>query len=196
MHRGCQSSGGGSGPIDPDPDYLRFAYRTPPAEIRVFGNNVRSTLLTCRRSGNCLCLIHHTHTKPPPAEFGGPIAPYHAPPHLGPLSLGRWAGGPPRRRVTEPTNRRARKRQENKPALSTLIARAVLGAVRECDVPVPPCSVFRLLSLLSYSHAWPFAVAKATQVCTRDRTSPVAVKEPPPSRDPSTRPLRRSPRHP
>ena len=33
------------------------------------------------------------------------------------------AGGPPRRRVTEPTNRRARKRQENKPpALSTLIA--------------------------------------------------------------------------
>ena len=34
------------------------------------------------------------------------------------------------------------------------------------------------------------------QVCTRIRTSPVAVEEPPSSRDPATRPLRRSPRHP
>ena len=42
---------------------------------------------------------------------------------------------------------------------------------------------------------WPFAVAKATQVCTRNRTSPVAIEEPPSSRDPTTRPLRRSPRH-
>ena len=95
-------------------------------------------------------------------------------------------------------NRPARKRQENKLFLSTLIARIVPGAVRECDVPVPPCSAFRLLSLLSYLHAWPFAVAKAkaTQVCTRNRTSPLAVEESPPSsRDPSTRPLRRSPIH-
>ena len=99
-------------------------------------------------------------------------------------------------RATEPTNRRARKCQENKPALYTLTARIVPGAVRKCDVPVPPCSAFRLLSSLSYSHAWPFAVAKATQVCTRNCTSPVAIEESPPSRDPSTRPLRRSPRHP
>ena len=96
-------------------------------------------------------------------------------------------GGPPRRRITEPTNRRARKRQENKPAMSTLITRNVPGAVRECDVPVPPCSAFRLLSPLSYSHARPFAVAKVTQVCTRNRTSPVAVEESPSSRDPTTR---------
>ena len=96
----------------------------------------------------------------------------------------------------EPTNRRVRKRQENKPALSTLIAWIVLGAVRECNVPVPPCSAFLLLSSLSYSHAWPFAVAKTTQVCTRNRTSPVAVEESPSSRDPITRPLRRSPCHP
>ena len=96
----------------------------------------------------------------------------------------------------EPTNRLARKRQENKPALSTLTAQIVPGAVRECDVPVPPCSAFRLLSSLSYSHAWPFAVAKATQVCTRNRTSPVAVEESPSSRDPTTRHQRRSPRHP
>ena len=49
---------------------------------------------------------------------------------------------------------------------------------------------------LSYSRALPFAVTKTTQVCTRNRTSPVAVEESPPSRDPTTRPLRRSPRHP
>ena len=96
----------------------------------------------------------------------------------------------------EPTNRRAHKRQGNKPALSTLIARIIPGAVRECDVPVPPRSAFRLLASLSYSRAsWPFAVAKATQVFTRNRTSPIAVEEQPPSRDPTTRPLRRSPRH-
>ena len=61
---------------------------------------------------------------------------------------------------------------------------------------MPPCSAFCLLSSLSYSHAWPFAVAKATQVCTCNSTSSVPVEEPPPSRDPTTRPLRRSPRHP
>ena len=72
--------------------------------------------------------------------------------------------------------------------------------MRKCDVPVPPYSAFRLLLSLSYSpcysHAWPFAVAKATQVCTRNRTSPVAVEESPSSCDLTTRPLRRSPRHP
>ena len=75
--------------------------------------------------------------------------------------------------------------------MSTLIARIAPGAVRECDVLVPPYSAFRLLSSLSYWHAWP-----ATQVCTRNCTSPVAVEESPSSRDPTTRPLRRSPRHP
>ena len=117
----------------------------------------------------------------------------------GPLPL---ATGPVSRRATSAlshraqTNRRAHKRQENKPALSTLIARIVPGAVRECNIPVPPCSAFRLLSSLSYSHAWPFAVAKATQFFTRNRASPIAIEEPPPSRDPTTWPLRRSPRHP
>ena len=114
--------------------------------------------------------------------------------------LCHWAGEPAGHlsaaRVTEPTNRRARKRQENKPVLSTVIARIAPGAVRECDAPVPPYSAFRHPSSLSYWHAWPFAVAKATQAFTRNRTSPVAVEEPPSSRDPATRPLRRSPRHP
>ena len=114
----------------------------------------------------------------------------------GPVS--RRTTSAPSHRADEPPGPQARKRQKNKPALSTLIARIVPGAVRECDVPVPPCSAFRLFSSLSYSHAWPFAVAKAkaTQVCTRNRTSPVAADEPPSSRDPTTRPLRRSPRHP
>ena len=111
--------------------------------------------------------------------------------------MSRRATSAPSHRADEPPpGRRARKRQENKLALSTLIARMVPGAVRECDVPVPPCSAFRLLSSLSYSHAWSFAVTKATQLCTRNRTSPVAVEESPPSRDPGTRPLRRSSRHP
>ena len=48
-----------------------------------------------------------------------------------------------------------------------------------CDVPVAGggASVLclfspHLVALSLYSHAWPFAVAKATQVCTRNRTSP------------------------
>ena len=65
--------------------------------------------------------------------------------------------------------------------------RTVPGAPRECGVPTPPCSAFRLLSSPAHSHAWPFAVAKATQVCTRIRTSRVAGEESPSSRDPTTR---------
>ena len=109
----------------------------------------------------------------------------------GPVS--RRATSAPSHRADEPPGPQAPGKQA---ALTTPIARIVPGAVRECDVPVPTCSAFRLLSSLSYSHAWPFAVAKATQVCTRNRTSPIAVEEPPSSRDPTTRPLRRSPRPP
>ena len=171
---------------------------TPLARAGVLGGGPRpvKNLKKWPKAGSGPKQGYGRYTKAPPAWLGGGIARSDTNPHPGPLPLGRRAGGPPRRRVTEPTNRRARKRQENKPTLSTLIARIVPGAVRECDVPVPPCSAFRLLSSLSYSHAWPFAVAKATQVCTRNRTSPVAVEESPSSRDPTTRPLRRSPRHP
>ena len=35
--------------------------------------------------------------------------------------------------------------------------------MRECDVPVPPCSAFRLLSSLSYSHALPCYIYRAAQ---------------------------------
>ena len=94
----------------------------------------------------------------------------------GPGRVSRRANSAPSNRADEPPAPQA---PGNKPALSTLIARIVLGAVRECDVPVPPCSAFLLLSSLSYSHARPFAVAKATQVCTRNRTSPIAIEESP-----------------
>ena len=70
---------------------------------------------------------------------------------------------------------------------------------RGVRMPCSGASVFCLsppLIALLLAHLTISAVAKATQVCTRNRTSPVAVKEPPSSRDPSTRPLRRSPRHP
>ena len=110
--------------------------------------------------------------------------------------MSRRGTSAPSHRAGELPGPRARKRQEIKRALFTPIARTVPGAVRECDVPVPPCSAFRLLSSLSHSHAWSFAVARITQVCTRNRTSPSAVEKAPSSRDPITRPLRRSPRHP
>ena len=123
-----------------------------------------------------LRLIHHHHhpnhnPKPTPAWLGGGITRSDANPHPGLKPAGHLGA----ESATEPTNRRARKRQETKPALTTLIARIVPGVVRECDVlVVPPCSAFRLLSSLSYSHAWPFAVAKATQVglYTQHATAP------------------------
>ena len=58
---------------------------TPPAGLGFSGNNFRSALFTCTKRRGCLCFIH---TKSPPVGFGGPIAPYHAPPHLG---LCHWA---------------------------------------------------------------------------------------------------------
>ena len=67
---------------------------------------------------------------------------------------------------------------------------------------VMPFRTDRHTSLSGYSHARPLlfavahAVAKATQVRTRNRASPIAIEEPPLSRDLTTRPLRRSPRHP
>ena len=112
--------------------------------------------------------------------------------------------GPVSRRAVKPLSHQAGEPpspqdQENEPASSTLTLRTLPDALRACGVPTLPCAAFRLLSSPAHSRAWPFAVAKAkaTQVCTRNRTSPVAADEPPSSRDPTTtRPLRRSPRHP
>ena len=47
--------------------------------------------------------------------------------------VGRRATSAPSHRAGDPPVRRARKRQENKPALFKPIARVVPGAVRECD---------------------------------------------------------------
>ena len=100
------------------------------------------------------------------------------------------------RRVTESTNRPARKRQENKLALSALAPRAFPDTPRECGVPTPPCSALRLLSSPAHSRACPFAVARATQVYRRKRNQPGINKRASPSRGRTTRPLRASPRHP
>ena len=87
----------------------------------------------------------------------------------------QWATSAPSHRADEPPGPQAPGKQAR---LVNTDRTVVPGAVvRECDVPVPPCSAFRLVSSLSYLHAWPFAVAKATQVCTRNCTSPVAVEE-------------------
>ena len=84
------------------------------------------------------------------------------------MPLGQRADGPPSRRVTEPTSRRARKRQEFEPPSSAPTPRTAQDAPRECEVRTAPCPGFRLLSSPTHSHAWPFAVARATQVCRRN----------------------------
>ena len=65
--------------------------------------------------------------------------------------------------------------------------------MRECDVPMPPCSTFYLsppLVALLLTRLATFAVAKATQVCSRNRTSPIAAVESLSLRDQTTRPPR------
>ena len=106
--------------------------------------------------------------KPTPAWLGGAIARSNATPLPGRLPLGQRADGPPSRRVTEPTSRRARKRQEFEPPSSAPTPRTAQDAPRECEVRTAPCPGFRLLSSPTHSHAWPFAVARATQVCRRN----------------------------
>ena len=55
--------------------------------------------------------------------------------------MSRRATAAPSHRADEPPGPQA---LDNKPALSTLIARIVPGAVRECNAPVPPSSVLCL----------------------------------------------------
>ena len=89
-------------------------------------------------------------------------------PLTGRLPLGRRADGAPSHRITKPTSRLARERQEIEPGSSTLVPRTVPDAPRECGVPTPPRSPFRRLSSLALARAWPFAVARATRVCRRN----------------------------
>ena len=121
----------------------------------------------CPRHGVLLC----SSSSSPAGLCDGPISRRDATRRMGPLC--HWAGELTGRRVTETTSRRARKPQDNKPAPSAPTARILQGAMRECDVPVPPCSAFPLLSSLSHSRAWSLAVTRrATQVCRRNRNHP------------------------
>ena len=64
--------------------------RCPPiCPRRRFGFSVITFVPRYLHAGDRVIVLCLIHTKPPPAGFGGPIAPYHAPPHLGPLPLGR-----------------------------------------------------------------------------------------------------------
>ena len=129
---------------------------------------------------------------------GGVVARSNATPLPGRLSLGQRANGPPSRRVTEPTSRRARKRQEFELPSSAPTPRAAQDAPREYEVRTAPCPGFRLLSSPTHSRAWPFAVARrATQVSV-DATATTlgAVEERSLSHDLITRPPRANPRRP
>ena len=88
-----------------------------------------------------------------PAQLGGPIA--HC--DVTPVPFfSHWAGEPtsrhaaksPSRRAAE---RRARARQENVPTSSALDLITIPDAPRECGVPTPPRSTFRLLSSPAHS---------------------------------------------
>ena len=92
----------------------------------------------------------------------------------GSFPLGRWAADePPRRRVTEPTSRRARERQENEPTSPAPGPMAIPDAPRECGVPTPPCSAFRLLS--SPAHSQRLAICSG-------QSHPGLQTQPPPAR--------------
>ena len=104
----------------------------------------------------------------PPARLGGAMRRCDKNPLPGRMPLGRRAHGAPSHRITKPTSRLARERQEIEPGSFMLIPRTVPDAPRECGVPTPPRSPFRLLSSLALSRAWPFAVARATRVCRRN----------------------------
>ena len=107
------------------------------------------------------------------SAWSGAIARSDAIPFLERVPLGRRADGPPpSRRVTNPTSRRVRKRQETELVSSAPTLRTVPDAPRERAVRTSPCSGFRLLSSPTHSHAWPFAVARANQVDTQNRNHP------------------------
>ena len=135
----------------------------------------------------------------PPARLGGPIARCDVIPVPGSLPLGRWADEPPRRRVTEPTSRRARERQEDEPTSPAPEPIAIPDAPRECGFLTPPCSAFCLLSSPAH-HSQRLAIRSGQPEPPRfahaTASSPAAVEELTPSRDPTTRPLRASPRRP
>ena len=121
----------------------------------------RRNLISCRSKlrENQTGLPNH-NPKPTPAWLGGAIARFSATPLPGRLRLGRRADGQPSRRITdELTSRQAHECQGIEPSSFTLTPRMVPDTPRECGVPTPPRSTFRLLSSLALSRAWPFAVA-------------------------------------
>ena len=135
----------------------------------------------------------------PPARLGGAVRRSSANPLPGPLPLGRWADEPPRRRVTEPPSRRARERQGKEPTSPAPGPMANGHSRRTARMWCPDAAVFclspplvaRPLTTLGHSQ-WP----EPPRFSHATASSPAAVEELTPSRDPTTRPLRASPRRP
>ena len=145
------------------------AQKAPYMDTPASGPCFRRNFISCGygRGQNQTGLPNH-NSKPIPAWLGGTIARSNATPLPRLLPLGRRADGAPSCRITEPTSRKARERQTIELSSFTLAPRTVIDAPCECGVPTPPRSPFRLLSSLALSRAWPFAVARATQVCRRN----------------------------
>ena len=132
-----------------------------------------------------------------PPRLGGPIVHCDVTPVPGSFPLGRRADESPRRRVTEPTSRQARERQENRAHLVRTGPND--HSRRTTRMRCPDTAVFRLspplvarpLTTLGHSQ-WPEppGFADATAI------SPAAAKELSPSRDSTIRPLWASPRRP
>ena len=135
-----------------------------------------------------------------PAQLGGPIAHCDVTPVPFFFSLGRRADEPPRRQVTEPTSRRAPSARAPGKRAHLVRTGPNNHSRRTARMRCPDTAAFYLspplvarpLKMLGHSQ-WPeppgFAVATVT--------SPASAEEPSPwSRNPTTRPLRASPRRP
>ena len=119
----------------------------------------------------------------------------------GSLPLGRWADEPPRRRVTECSHRADEPPSARAPEKRAHLARtgpnnhsrrtARLRCPDAAAIRLLPPLVARPLTTLGHSQ-WP----EPPRFSHATASSPAAVDELTPSRDPTTRPLRASPRRP
>ena len=102
----------------------------------------------------------------------------------------------PSHRADEPPGPQALSRKTSQPyqhwSYGSFRARCA-NAMFRCLRALPFASSRRPLTQTLCHSQWP---KPPRFVCTRIRTSPIAAEEPPSSRDPTTRLLRRSPRHP
>ena len=164
---------------------------------RSLGFLLITLLPRCLHAGDCgFGFVSYTRSRP----RLGLAARSRVATHPGVRGFCQWASEPTGRQAAESPSRRAAERASARNSSSPRPHRPqgpLQDAPRECEVRTAPCPGFRLLSSPTHSHAWPFAVARATQVSVdATATTPGAVEELPLSRDLITRPPRASPRRP